>query len=200
MEIFPASCEVRTFHAVIDNFSTAGQATPPAPIWPVIFTPWNMCCILQNKSCPIYCIGIIVKYCIIAVIHCMFKNDWVITVAESLQLPHPDQIGALNRLRFFTIREAQWGCPEQLCCPCADKWLPLFKGPAPHLDKQRNQQNTLKKIPSLMFAQSLAYLFAPQVILDIVHVPLNLWGVEASLFKSRWFRNMSVTPIILASA
>lgn len=30
MEIFSTSRGVNTFHAIIDNFSTAGQVTPPA--------------------------------------------------------------------------------------------------------------------------------------------------------------------------
>lgn len=32
MEIFSASHGVKTFHAIIDNFSTASQATPTAQV------------------------------------------------------------------------------------------------------------------------------------------------------------------------
>lgn len=45
------------------------------------------------------------------------------------------------------ITEANGDCPDQLCCPYADEWLPLLKGPTPHLDKQHNQENIFNKYP-----------------------------------------------------
>lgn len=145
MEIFSASHGVKTFHAIIDNFSAASQVSSPAWVGRS-FSQFGPCvCILQNNNCPIY--HTIVKY--------SGYIKLIGSVVDSRQSTAPSRSNerhyALNLLKFLVIREAQWGSPDQLCCPCTDKWLPLFKGPAPHLDKQLNQRNTLKTIPSLMF-------------------------------------------------
>lgn len=79
-------------------------------------------------------------YCKIIIIQFIRLVEWCYTyifmkpigsVVDSRQLPHRDQMGAIMHwisfLKFFVIREAQWGSPDQLCCPCTDKWFPLFK-------------------------------------------------------------------------
>lgn len=55
----------------------------------------------------------------------------------------------------LVIRVAQWGSPDQWCCPCTDKWLPLLKRPF-LLIWISGFCKTLcsKSIPSLMLAKT----------------------------------------------
>jgi len=162
---------VTAFCAVIDNFSTKSQATPPA----CHFNDLPVC------VCA-YCKIIIVQFITLAK-----KISWIYKTERSSswhQTVHrPTETDGVNKISssFSVIRGSAWGCPDRLCCPCTDKWLPLLKGPTPHLDKQRNQQNTLKHIPSLMIAEALKWgaLVCTQVSLDVVHTHMNLWRVEA---------------------
>lgn len=112
MEIFPASCGVKSLHAAIDNFSTGSQVTPPA--WLLHLAKWK----LANLSF----IGITILW--------IFVSERAVAVSASVQSLHPDQVGrhyAPNPLKFIAIRKAEWGFPERRCCPCSDKWLPPLK-------------------------------------------------------------------------
>lgn len=95
--------------------------------------------------------------CKIIIVHSITSAGWRNTRGAELTVDSPAAPSrsnechyAPNQLKFLVIREAQWGSPEQLCCPGTDKKLPLLKGPTPHLDKRHNKQNTFVTIPSLM--------------------------------------------------
>lgn len=100
--------------------------------------------------------------------YCRTQPKWVPLCTESSQ--------------FLMITETQWDCPDQHCCPCADKWFPLSKGPTPHLDKQFHHENTFNKY---LLINVLSKLKAGLLVCgpDTVHVPQNLW--QADTWKTR---------------
>lgn len=84
--------------------------------------------------------------------------------------------------QFLMIKETQWDCPDQCCCPCADKWLPLSKGPT-HLDKQFHHENTFNKYLLI----NVLSKFKPGLLVcrpDTVHAPQNLW--QADTWETRF--------------
>lgn len=124
----------KVFHAIVDSFSTARHVTSGAS---------RSACHFRRGSCKM----LIVRFITLVELWNILDKTHRLIV-DSRQSTTPSRSNEchyeLNRRKFFLIRAALWGSPDQLSCPCTDKWLPLLIGPTPHLDKKHNQQNTFK--------------------------------------------------------